>query len=166
MHSHEEGRAPSPTPSHTEEATAMVPEKPTKDTADKSGFVSKLNAWRVWDILALIFALGILVAIIIILGLYDNKEQLNWKYMSLNTLLSWLSTVCKGSILLPASAALSQLKWVWFSVRKRPLSDLKVFDSASRGVFGSAEMLWTLRMRWVLPSYILLYRLNNGLTYL
>lgn len=67
--------------------------------------------------------------------------------MSLNTLLSWLSTVDKGCILFPVSATLSQLMWVWFAERKRPLSGLTVFDNASRGIYGSAKLLWALKMR-------------------
>ncbi|KAL3480649.1 hypothetical protein BJX99DRAFT_254322 [Aspergillus californicus] len=44
-------------------------------------------------------------------------------------------------------AGLSQLKWVWFAQQKRPLSDLRAFDNASRGIYGSAELLLVLRMR-------------------
>ncbi|KAL4915650.1 hypothetical protein BDW62DRAFT_219218 [Aspergillus aurantiobrunneus] len=100
-----------------------------------------------WDKLGLGLALAILIAIIVILRVYNGKQQPSWKWISLNTLLSWLSTVGKGCIVFPLSTGLSQLKWVWFSQRKRPLSDLRVFDNASRGIYGSAELLWALRMR-------------------
>lgn len=49
-----------------------------------------------WNILGLGCALGVLIAIII-LRVYDGKEQSNWRYISLNTLLSWLSRVGKAS---------------------------------------------------------------------
>jgi hypothetical protein len=45
------------------------------------------------------------------------------------------------------------LKWVWFAKRARPLSDLKVFDNASRGIYGSVELVWALRMRYVSNSF-------------
>lgn len=155
MHSHEKEQALAPSTSHTKETAAMAPDNGTKTKIDKYRCAPGFNIWREWHILSLILALAILVAIIVILRVYENNEQPHWKYMSLNTLLSWLSTVCKACILLPASATLSQLKWVWFAERKRPLSDLNAFDSASRGIYGSAKLLWVLRMRLVLPSDIL-----------
>lgn len=144
MHSPEDHER-SPTPSHSEETTTTAQEKAESNTPGDAA--SRLDYWWGWDILALSFALAVLVAIIVILCVFDGKEQPNWRYISLNTLLSWLSTVGKACILFPASATLSQLKWVWFAERKRPLSDLRVFDSASRGIYGSAELLWALRMR-------------------
>jgi uncharacterized membrane protein len=118
-----------------------------KATASKLHPPSNIDYGWLWNILGLALALAILIAIIAILRVYDGKPQPNWKWISLNTLLSWLSTVGKGCIVFPLSAGLSQLKWVWFAEQKRPLSDLKVFDSASRGLYGSAELLWALRMR-------------------
>jgi hypothetical protein len=106
-----------------------------------------IDYWWGWDILGLGLSLAILIAIIVILRVFDGKQQPSWRWISLNTLLSWLSTVGKGCIAFPLSAGLSQLKWVWFAQRKRPLSDLRVFDNASRGIYGSVELLWALRMR-------------------
>jgi hypothetical protein len=85
----------------------------------------------------------------VILRKYDGQQQPAWRGVSLNTVLSWLSTAAKACIALPLTSALSQLKWVWFAKRARPLSDLKVFDNASRGVYGSVELVWALRMRYV-----------------
>lgn len=147
MQFHGEEQARSPTPLHAEEEATMAPGKNTKPTTSKSTIALGIELWRGWDILGLVLSLAILIVIIVILSVREGKEQPNWKYMSLNTLLSWLSTACKAFILFPASATLSQLKWIWFAERKRPLSDLRVFDSASRGVYGSAELLWKLRLR-------------------
>ncbi|KXG51262.1 uncharacterized protein PGRI_095230 [Penicillium griseofulvum] len=137
---------------HAEQPPSSQSSTKTVATHEKAGD-SKLHTppnidygW-LWNILGLALALAILIAIIAILRVYDGKPQPTWKWISLNTLLSWLSTVGKGCIAFPLSAGLSQLKWVWFAERKRPLSDLRVFDSASRGLYGSAELLWALRMR-------------------
>lgn len=135
---------PSPATSSTK-ATVPTQEK-TADSKPHHSFLN-IDDWWGWDILGLVLALAILIAIIVILRVYDGKQQPGWRWISLNTLLSWLSTVGKGCIAFPLSAGLSQLKWVWFAQRKRPLSDLRVFDNASRGIYGSAELLWALRMR-------------------
>ncbi|OQE44784.1 hypothetical protein PENCOP_c002G08526 [Penicillium coprophilum] len=134
---------PSPAPSL--KATAATQEKPAD--SDSRHASPNIDHWWGWDILGLGLALAVLIAIIVILRVYDGKQQPSWRWISLNTLLSWLSTVGKGCLAFPLSASLSQLKWVWFAQRTRPLSDLRVFDNASRGITGSAELMWALRMR-------------------
>ncbi len=42
---------------------------------------------------------------------------------------------------------LGQLKWVWFAEEERQLADLETFDNATRGLSGSAKLLWKLRGR-------------------
>jgi len=82
-----------------------------------------------------------LIAIVAALNHYNDQPLPDWRHVSLNTLVSWLSTLAKACITLLASASLSQLKWVWFAEQKRKLSDLRTFDAASRGAFGSLELL-------------------------
>lgn len=142
-HPHAE-QQPSPAPSPTK---AMVATQEKAADSKLHHAPPTIDYWWGWDILGLGLALAILIAIIVILRVYDGKQQPSWRWISLNTLLSWLSTVGKGCIAFSLSAGLSQLKWVWFAQRKRPLSDLRVFDNASRGIYGSAELLWALRMR-------------------
>ncbi len=45
--------------------------------------------------------------------------------------------------------ALSQLKWLWYRQQHR-LSDIEVFDKASRGAYGSLKLLWGLGPRHTL----------------
>ncbi|PWY75190.1 hypothetical protein BO94DRAFT_568556 [Aspergillus sclerotioniger CBS 115572] len=80
-------------------------------------------------------------------GWYDGRRQPEWSNISLNSAISWLSTLAKACILYAVSESLGQLKWVWFAQRSRPLSNLGDFDSASRGVRGSALLLWALKGR-------------------
>ncbi|OJJ29893.1 hypothetical protein ASPWEDRAFT_121856 [Aspergillus wentii DTO 134E9] len=82
---------------------------------------------------------------VVILAKFDKQPQPIWAHMSLNPLVSWLSTVSKGCILYGINEALGQLKWVWFMQKTRPMPNLRTFDSASRGFYGSAELIWTLR---------------------
>ncbi|KAE8153169.1 hypothetical protein BDV25DRAFT_127495 [Aspergillus avenaceus] len=73
----------------------------------------------------------------LILSRVDGRPQPAWKHV----------TISKGSILYVISEALGQLKWVWFAQRTRPLSNLREFDWASRGFYGSGELMWRLRFR-------------------
>ncbi|KAI9375755.1 hypothetical protein BJX61DRAFT_78033 [Aspergillus egyptiacus] len=68
--------------------------------------------------------------------------------MSLNSLISWLSTIFRACIIVSTSEALGQLKWVWFAQEQaRPVHELRVYDSASRGLYGAMELIWALRAR-------------------
>ncbi|KAB8265036.1 hypothetical protein BDV32DRAFT_62518 [Aspergillus pseudonomiae] len=103
--------------------------------------------WYVWEILALILSAATLIAIIVILAKFDQQPQPSWKHVSLNSVISWLSTISKGCVLYAISEALGQLKWAWFAQGTRPMSNFRTFDAASRGFYGSGELIWTLRFR-------------------
>ncbi|KAL6230836.1 hypothetical protein BDW75DRAFT_244467 [Aspergillus navahoensis] len=82
-------------------------------------------------------AAGVFVALVVVLAEYDQKQQPDWGSMSLNTLIPWMSTVSRACIVIACSEGLGQLKWVWFSQKARPTSELRTFDSATRGVYGA-----------------------------
>ncbi|KAH8690536.1 hypothetical protein BGW36DRAFT_364108 [Talaromyces proteolyticus] len=106
-----------------------------------------LSEWYIWEVLAVIVSAGTLVAMLAILGAFNKKPQPGWKLMSLNSLISWLSTISKGCILFAINETLGQLKWVWFTQKTRPVPNLRSFDTASRGFWGSAQLIWELRGR-------------------
>ncbi|KAL7906537.1 hypothetical protein GGI35DRAFT_482692 [Trichoderma velutinum] len=103
------------------------------------------NDYWGWELFGVLGSAAILIGIAIILNKFDGKRQPSWEHVSLNSLLSWLSTAAKFCILVPITRSLGQLKWVWFAEKERPLSDLEEFDSASRGISGSAKLLWRLK---------------------
>ena len=107
--------------------------------------LSLLESWWLWEAIGVLGSAASLNGIAVILSKYDEKEQPHWQRMSLNTLISWLSTLAKVCVLVPISRGLGQLKWLWFVEEGRALSDLRVFDAASRGVVGSAELVWRLK---------------------
>ncbi|PVH83592.1 hypothetical protein DL98DRAFT_486436 [Cadophora sp. DSE1049] len=64
--------------------------------------------------------------------------------ITINSILSWLSTIARSALLVPITKGISQLKWTWFSSVQR-LADLQRFDDASRGPWGSLMLLWSLK---------------------
>jgi hypothetical protein len=101
----------------------------------------------VLELLAVVLSTALLIAIIVILASFNHHPQPHWEHMSLNSLISWLSTISKGSVLFAISESLGQLKWLWFTQKSRAISDLQTFDAASRGFFGSAMLMWDLRAK-------------------
>ncbi|KAF5707191.1 hypothetical protein FMUND_11245 [Fusarium mundagurra] len=104
------------------------------------------QACRVWwlEFLLLLFSGLLLGAICAILAHYNHKplpDGNNLMGVTLNTLLAILATVLRATIALIAFEVIAQLKWNWISERFRPMQDLRRFDHASRGVYGSIKLL-------------------------
>jgi hypothetical protein len=114
-------------------------------TLPNSSALHAANDYWSWDIFGIFSSAAILIGIAIILNQFDGKRQPSWEHVSLNSLISWLSTAAKLFLLVPVSRSLGQLKWVWFAETERPLSDLEKFDFASRGITGSVKLLWKLK---------------------
>jgi hypothetical protein len=105
-----------------------------------------------------IVALASLLSIVSILAAHNGKQSPDWqltvgagKYrktfgLTINAIISILTTSFTSGLLIPVAASMSQLKWSWFN-QGRPLSDYQAFDSATRGPLGSVMLLWTLRCR-------------------
>ncbi|XXH01984.1 hypothetical protein Hte_008348 [Hypoxylon texense] len=97
------------------------------------------------QVLALLGAGLCLVAMSILLVEFDRRPIFSWHGVTLNALISILSTASKGGLLLSVEEATSQWKWILFSRRPRPLMDFDRIDEASRGPLGSLTLIWRLK---------------------
>lgn len=94
-------------------------------------------------------ALGVFVALVCVLRQHDSKPLPEWKYdITLNALVSVLTSIFKAAVVLPLAGGISQAKWRWYE-RPRPLKDLETFDDASRGPWGSIILMLELRSHYV-----------------
>lgn len=99
------------------------------------------SSWT-FEILNCLIAVAFLVAIILVLYNFDGKPVPEWPYgITLNALVSVLSTAMKAGMVCIATEALSQLKWSWFNQGNK-LSDLALLDAASRGPVGALIALF------------------------
>lgn len=95
--------------------------------------------------LLIIFSSLCLAGLVSILAYAEGNQVLVWHGVTLNTLVSLLSTGCKLSALSALGSAIGQSKWITFSRRARSLLDLEALDLARRGVFGSVQLLCRTR---------------------
>lgn len=111
---------------------------------------SFLGTW--WpEMLSVFLIVGMLAAIVGTIFPYQYKPQPSWPYgVQLNTIVSAYVLILKTFVILVVSTGLGQLKWSWFR-RAQPLSDLALYDDASRGVWGSFGLIFFLRRRTLLP---------------
>ncbi|MCJ1438974.1 hypothetical protein MMC27_008364 [Xylographa pallens] len=104
------------------------------------------------ELAAILGSLSCLVALIVVLGKLDNQPIFDWNGVTLNTIVSILSTTAKAWLMLVLAETISQWKWILFSSRRRFLIDLQALDEASRGPLGSLKLLWHARgglMVWI-----------------
>ncbi|KAH6652219.1 hypothetical protein BKA67DRAFT_573338 [Truncatella angustata] len=101
------------------------------------------RAWA-WEIVSLLVAIGLIVAIFVILAKQHNKPVDDWTFvLNLNSLIALLSTIYRAAIVVIAAEIISQEKWTvfWSSKNPQPLQNFKRFDAASRGIWGAVRIL-------------------------
>lgn len=98
-----------------------------------------------WEISASILSLACMAAVIGVLMYEDGKPLRQWglgdNYLSPNVVVSFLGTLAKSSCLLAVAEILSQLKWLHFHKNPQNLSDIQLFDDASRGPWGAIKLV-------------------------
>ncbi|KAE8394979.1 hypothetical protein BDV23DRAFT_169020 [Aspergillus alliaceus] len=112
-----------------------------EQVALQSQVSGSLGTSCVWEILSCVLGVVSLVAIIVVLYDYNGKPMADWPYgVTLNAVISILTTLMKAAMAFPITEALSQLRWPWSSQGNK-LSDLALLDAASRGAIGAALVL-------------------------
>ncbi|CAG8423569.1 unnamed protein product [Penicillium salamii] len=121
-----------------EDESLQEPEKPPKPS--KWAKLSS-DSW-LWETSAVIFSALCFTAIFCVVWVYDQKTSPQLPYrITLNSVISILGTASKSSVIFAVGESLGQLKWLWFWTAERRLRDLQSFDNASRGPWGSFNML-------------------------
>lgn len=103
-------------------------------------------AFEIIVFLVSVLALGCLTSL---LRYYDQQPIFKWHGLTLNTIVSTVSTISKTLLMFVVSAGISQWKYIAFSKGKRKLIEFERLDSASRGPEGSLTLLWTTRLRYI-----------------
>lgn len=112
-----------------------------------------LLAW--WpEVVWCVVSVACIAVLVSVLSVYNDKPLPRWPLaLTLNTVIAFISTVCRTAFVIPVVEALSQSKWNWFKRHgPRPIKDFQVFDEASRGPWGSLKLLFTLKGRYVVSG--------------
>lgn len=98
---------------------------------------------RTWLLLILAISGSALsmMAIGILLVHYHDQPIFDWNGLTLNAIVAVFSAISKAMLAYALSECLGQAKWIWFSSHQRPLSDINLIDSGSRGPLGSFQIL-------------------------
>ena len=128
-------------------------EKP-ESKASQSPTAYRPSIYISWlpEIAASLLAIGFLIAIVVVLLVYENQLLADIHlpcYLSLNGLIAIFATLNRVCLAVPLGSSISQEAWIWLAsnrTRPRPrssLRDLTLSDAASRGLWGSLVFLFT-----------------------
>lgn len=139
---------------------SVKPHSPNReDSLERRGprfnILSILQDW-IWEFGSAGLSLVCLLAVVIFLFVFQDKPLSRWNVrldITPNTLVSFLSTLSRASLLLPIASSISQLKWIHAASAPNYLSDIEVFDAASRGPWGALTLLWTSNARTKLAAW-------------
>lgn len=92
-------------------------------------------------ILAIVGSMSLTVTITILLTYYNNKPVFDWHGVTLNAVVSTMTTISKAMLAFVLDECLGQAKWIWLSRQRQPLNDLNLIDQASRGPLGCCKIL-------------------------
>ena len=104
------------------------------------------DTWAL-ELAGLLLSVVALIAIIILLQVYDGHPQFSFHGVTLNAVVAVLAACVRLGFAIPVSEGLAQWKWLWFSRKIRPLGDFDTLDDASRGTRGSFLLLWETKSR-------------------
>ncbi|KAK7955190.1 hypothetical protein PG988_015884 [Apiospora saccharicola] len=106
------------------------------------------EAW-LYEFLAWLISCYCFGGIVITLLTHSGQPIPEWPFdITINAIVSALSTVMSSALLVPVSNAIGQAKWSWIVKERRcKLEDIAVFDEASRGGWGSLVLLMKKGLR-------------------
>ncbi|KAJ6164232.1 hypothetical protein N7470_002904 [Penicillium chermesinum] len=128
-------------PDYTTEARPKEAEKGHKGRSRL-----KWNGSWLWEIGAVLLSIICLALLVAFLAKIHGTPYASWQYtVSPNTIVSVIITIAKASFLVAVSACLSQLKWNQYrGATSKPLYSMQAVDQASRGPWGSLDILFNI----------------------
>lgn len=144
---------PQPQPQHQQAQRPPSPRLRQPPPGPKRGHTRHvLSYWRL-EILTVLVAILLLVAIVGLLAYYDGHYMPEWPFqINLNSAIAFLTTFLRAAIVAAVAEIIGQIKWTWFTERTRPLHHLQDFDAASRSVLGSLRLLAVVLWNWGFTS--------------
>ncbi|KAK3345797.1 hypothetical protein B0T25DRAFT_461784, partial [Lasiosphaeria hispida] len=122
---------------------------PNPEKAQRHNRQPHYSAWTL-EFLSLVLSVASLLAAALVLARYNGKPLAEWGFVtSINTIISVLGVICKATVAFAVSSAFGQHKWNWFRARHDEMRVFVKFEEASRGPWGSMNLLlWSRARNW------------------
>jgi len=128
----------------------LLPEKKHQHQKPQTGRRQQVarflaNGWW-WETASISLSTICMALLFFMLIKIQNTPLQAWRLpIQPNSLISILTTVGRTSMMVSVASCLSHLKWSHYLRRADRLDGLQLFDGASRGPWGAAEMLWHMQ---------------------
>jgi len=117
-----------------------------------SGTHHAIYDWK-WEILDAALAIGSLSGILVLLYSYKDRPTRQWHHrITINTVLSLLTTAIAATISTLLAKCLEQLKFSWFSRKGQSLHDVVILDEASRGWPDTLRLVFSIHPVYVVSK--------------
>lgn len=136
-----------PQPDSPPEKTASTTSQPLTSSPRNGQPQKELSLFEIWweETVACAIAASGLTAIVVTLLMVRNKPVPSLPFhVSVNTLIAIFAALLRVPALFVLAEGLSYEKWSWFT-KERYLYDFAIYDNASRGPWGAAQLLWRFR---------------------
>lgn len=121
----------------------------SKQTLASGRPFSYLQSWSL-EIASVALSIVSFLASMIVMGWSDNKPLSTWSApISINAVVSVLTTISRMTLAFAMSACLGQQKWNSIIGRSESLATFQTFDEASRGPWGGIRLMLRLKLRCV-----------------
>ncbi|RPB17792.1 hypothetical protein P167DRAFT_569531 [Morchella conica CCBAS932] len=127
----------------------------------------RIDYWA-WEYVALLVSFLAVATSAVVLLMFDQKPIPAWSWqsngISVNSIISLLSTLSRASLLMPIDECMGQLMWLRYEYRAQRLADVGLYNEASRGAWGALRLVWRQRGRTLgcLGSFLLIGSLGIG----
>jgi len=116
-----------------------------------------ISWWWWWEIGAAVLSMISMLLITVVLFKVQNEPLQNWTLpIQPNSLIAVFTTIGRTAMMVPIASCIAQLKWRHFDHRARRLNHLQLFEDATRGPWGAATMLYSVRYQALLASTLAL----------
>ena len=105
-----------------------------------------LTNWWLGEILDAFLAIGSLLALAVILSIYNGRPLSEWTLpVQITTLVAFFATTGKVAILSTLTSCIGQLKWRHFAKAHRPLTHMQSFENATWDPYCALTLAWRLK---------------------
>ncbi|KAL2211302.1 hypothetical protein CC79DRAFT_194693 [Sarocladium strictum] len=146
------------------EIPRTVPKAEPAAESSKQTLLQYVTAWAtelIWCLLSVILLMGL----VMVLSTFDNRPLPKLPLgLTLNTIVAILATASRAVTVFLIGQGISQMKWNQYVGTERPLINLHVFDEASRGPWGSLQMVFRSRGNFLafLASFLIISSLASS----
>ncbi|KAI8940576.1 hypothetical protein NX059_001851 [Plenodomus lindquistii] len=146
-----------PPNSATSSTHVAAPEPSSEPSSENQSLLSHTRTRSIYldwweEIVSALTSLVCMVLALAVLIYMDDQSMARWKLpVQPNTVVAFLATLIRATLIFPLAECLGHLKWTFFE-RPRTLDFMNTFDVASRGPMGAFKFLWFTRIKSPLSS--------------